>query len=134
MELAFVIWAVGVLPSLAGPVSFFGGLVVFFALGLTLYSSIVEKTGSYESDREEGKAFKEVSCKVFKWMLPIWLIACMIPDKTTSYQMLAAYGVQKVVENPQAQSLASDGVDVLKALMEKAKRELGEDMSKESTK
>lgn len=126
MELAFVIWAVGVLPSLAGPVSFFGGVVVFFALGLMLFSGIVEKTGSSENDREEGKAFKEAASKVFKWTLPIWLIACMIPDKTTSYQMLAAYGVQKVVENPQAQSLASDGVDVLKALMEKAKKELVE--------
>ncbi len=48
--------------------------------------------------------------------------------------MVGAYGTQKLVESPAAQELASDGVEVLKELLAKAKRELAEDKPKESAK
>lgn len=127
MELAFVIWAVGTLPSIASGVAFFGFMLMVVSFLAFVFCSVVEKSDSSENDIEIAKSLKTLSSKLLKIVIPVWFIACMIPDKTTSYQMLAAYGVQKVVENPQAQSLASDGVDVLKALMEKAKKELVED-------
>lgn len=44
--------------------------------------------------------------------------------------MVGAYGTQKLIENPVAKDLASDGVDVLKALMKKAKDNLEEKPAK----
>lgn len=130
MELAFVIWAVSVIPAIAGPVSFFGLFIVLFCAGLCIFASVVSKTSSSDSDKNEAKVVREITSKILKWTVPIWFIAILVPDKTTSYQMLAAYGVQKVVENETTQVLASDGVDVLKALMAKAKRELAEETPK----
>lgn len=51
-------------------------------------------------------------------------LACTIPGKKETWYILSAYGVEKLVENPSAQSLAEDGVDVLKELLARAKREL----------
>ena len=48
--------------------------------------------------------------------------------------MLAGYGVQKLAENETVQSLSSEGVDVLKEMLAKAKRELAEEKPKESSK
>lgn len=127
MELAFVIWAVGTLPTLAGMVCFATFVLMIIAGLVWGITSLFAKIEKKEDDVKECQAVANMAGKIFLWVLPLWFVFMLVPDKTTSYQMLAAYGVQKVVENPQAQSLASDGVDVLKALMEKAKKELAED-------
>jgi len=126
MELAFVIWAVGTLPSFASGIVFFGFILMLLSFLAYVFGSIVEKAESSQVDKDISAVVKKIASRTLFVVVPVWFMASMIPDKTTSYQMLAAYGVQKVVENPQAQSLASDGVDVLKALMEKAKKELAE--------
>lgn len=126
MELAFVIWAVGTLPLFSTAITFLGLLVMVtsgVAWGLTTIFS-AQDDGS--KDAAVCKVLKKPAGKIFMCALPIWFVFMLVPDKTTSYQMLAAYGVQKVVENPKAQELASDGVDVLSALMKKAKTELTE--------
>lgn len=123
MELAFVIWAVGTLPAFASGLSFITsmlGMVGGVGWGILSILSNVEQG----KDQEQAIALTPIFSKVFRYSLVIWFICMLIPDKTTSYQMLAAYGVQKVVENPKAQQLAGDGVDVLSALMKKAKIEL----------
>lgn len=127
MELAFVIWAVGTLPTLSSMVCF-ATFVLIIVAGLAWgITSLFAKIEKKEDDVKECQAVANMAGKVFLWVLPLWFVFMLVPDKTTSYQMLAAYGVQKTVENPKAQELASDGVDVLKALMEKAKKELAED-------
>jgi hypothetical protein len=126
MELVFVIWAVGTLPSFASAIVFFGFLLMILSFLAYVFGSIIEKADSSQEDKDIAAVVKKIASRTLFVVVPVWFMASMIPDKTTSYQMLAAYGVQKVVENPQAQSLASDGVDVLKALMEKAKKELAE--------
>lgn len=126
MELAFVIWAVGTLPMLAGMVCFATFVLLILAGVAWGITSIFAKVEKKEEDIKECESVAKMSGKVFLWVLPIWFIFMLVPDKTTSYQMLAAYGVQKVIENPKAQEFASDGVDVLSALMKKAKAELTE--------
>ena len=127
MELAFVIWAVGTLPVWSSYTAFLAFLVALISFFAWAFCTVLSKIEEDELVKSQAGSLQKVASKSLKWGIAVWFVACMIPDKTTSYQMLSAYGVQKVVENPQAQELASDGVDVLKALMEKAKKELAED-------
>lgn len=125
MELAFIIWAVGTLPSVSHGMCF----LLFFT---AIISGIIAVIMTFiEQDLEEDEQsrllatkFKGVSKTILYTSVPLWFFFLLIPDKETSYQMLAAYGVQTIVENETAQELASDGVDVLKALMQKAKADL----------
>ncbi|MNQ73936.1 hypothetical protein D3C85_886820 [compost metagenome] len=124
MELALIVWAVGTLPSLASGLCF-----IFFVLALlAAIAHICCKVFSIVEDREEDKQQCKELSKIFGCILfitaPIWFVCLLVPDEDTAYQMLAAYGVQSVVENEKAQELVSDGADVLKALMAKAKKEL----------
>lgn len=59
-----------------------------------------------------------------KWAVPLLLLLHMVPDEKTSWYMVGAYGTQKLVESPVAQELASDGVDVMKSLLARAKAEI----------
>lgn len=126
MELAFVIWAVGTLPTIASGMCF----LLFIVSAISFTGFIVGKVGSIiESNDDDVALLKNVSKLGRNIFIPsfiLWFAFLLIPDKTTSYQMLAAYGVQSIAENTKAQELASDGVDILKALMSKAKKELEE--------
>ena len=103
MELAFVIWAVGTLPTLAGMVCV-ATFVLMIAAGLAWsITSLFAKIEKKEDDVKECQAVANMAGKVFLWVLPLWFVFMLVPDKSTSYQMLAAYGVQKTVENPKAQ-------------------------------
>jgi len=82
------------------------------------------------SSKEEKAAYVSTRNKYLKMLwVPITfvVIACLIPSEKTTWYMVGAYGTQKLIENPETQALASDGVDILKSLMAKAKKELAED-------
>lgn len=128
MELAFIIWAVGTLPEVASGICFGAFLLAILSLIGWLVGKIGETVEKDEKDKNELGAISKLGRTIFLVTFPIWFIALLIPDKTTAYQMLAAYGVQTVVENPKAQGLAADGVDVLQALMKKAKQSLEEEI------
>lgn len=125
MELALVIWAVGTLPAVATGMCF----ILFFLILISgTLSAIMPFVENDPNEEDHGKLMatktKGVSKVVLFISLPLWFFFLLIPNKETSYQMLAAYGVQTLIENETAQELASDGVDVLKALMSKAKKDL----------
>lgn len=63
-----------------------------------------------------------------KWILAVILLTVsrLIPSQEVTSYMLA--------ENETVQSLSSEGVDVLKEMLAKAKRELSEEKPKESSK
>lgn len=124
MELAFVIWAVGTLPGVASGICFGAFLFAMLSLIVWTVGKIGETVESDQKDKDQLGAISKLGRTIFLVSFPIWFVALLVPDKTTAYQMLAAYGVQTVAENPKAQELASDGVDVLQALMKKAKSEL----------
>lgn len=110
MELVFVVWILGVLPPLGKSLVLIGSLGTF---GWVTCSFIMAAESS-------GKLHKA-------WLvtpLIILVIGAALPNRETTYAMAAAYGVQAIVENETANELASDGVDVLKAWMKKAKTEL----------
>lgn len=116
MSLVFIVWlvttfipSVSVLIALA---TIAGGIMFVF---LALYAFINE---------EVDPLLKFVSYK--KSIALVLFLACVVPSKESTWYMVGAYGTQKLIENPTAQELASDGVDVLKALMKKAKENLEE--------
>ncbi len=112
MELVFVVWILGVLPNLAKLLILIG----LVGIGITgwVICSVVMAAESL------GKLHKA-------WLftpLIILVLGAALPNRETTYAMAAAYGVQTIVENETANELASDGVDVLKAWMKKAKTEI----------
>lgn len=143
MELAIVVYLIGVLPSLAGSLGFIGlmGTLLLLTGGVALTISGNEK-GYYswdnkEEKQEQRKAFLLWGKRCFKAsILTIFLglVSALIPSEKTMYTMVAAYAGQKIAETPQAAQIANDGVDVLKDLLAKAKRELAEEKPKESAK
>lgn len=128
MELAFIVWAVGTLPA----VSSWLCLLLFIVIVCTT-TTVVAIGFIFEIDPDESEQAKLVAAKfkdagktVLFLSLPFYFFFLLMPDKETAYQMLAAYGVQTVAENERVQELAGDGLDVLQALMKKAKENLEE--------
>lgn len=125
MELALVIWAVGTFPAISTHLTF----LMFCIMLASSFGFFIGKHTA-EQYREETKAsqngilMSKISKRAFFFALPAWFIFLLVPDQKTAYQMLAAYGVQEVVTNEKVQEIAGDGVDVLQALMKKAKTEL----------
>lgn len=139
MSLVWIVYLIGVLPS----ISKFLGMLSFFGTIGTLGAGIVFLICSHDSSRwgwetQEMKEDKVATQKTYLWLVfklvPVavlmGVISSLIPSEKTMYYMVAAYGTEKLIENPVAKDLASDGVDVLKQLLVKAKKELQEDGSK----
>lgn len=116
MSLVFIVWLVTTfIPS----ISVLVGLAVIGCGGMFVFLSV------YACVEEEPEPLlKLLSYK--KSLALVVFLACVIPSKESTWYMVGAYGTQKLIENPAAQELASDGVDVLKALMKKAKDNLEE--------
>lgn len=126
MSLMFIVYVVGLIPNIIGLLQ--GVLSLCGAVGLLLVIALPAWC-DYQ--------FEMVISNLKKYaFIPITaaILLVVVPSEKTTYYMIAAYGTEKLIENPTAQALASDGVDVLKELLAKAKRELAEDKPKESAK
>ena len=127
MELALLIYAIGILNSFGG---LFGWLAVVTAFILPIYLAL---EAMFMADNpptdEEAKEIKKRVTKNAKIGIGCFVLLCslniLLPDEETSYTMLAAYGVQEVVTNEKVQNVASDSV----ALIE---QEIGEYLEKET--
>lgn len=135
MELAIIVYLIGVLPSVAGFVTF-ASVALFIIFALMTINSLIN-ADVYGIHSEKGKRSKvTIGTLGKKLWIPISLavVAALIPSEKTMYTMVAAYAGQKIAETPQAAQIANDGVDVLKELLAKAKRELAEDKKEEKPK
>jgi len=134
MSLALIVYLIAVIPKIGVAAWVILVLVGILYFVMTISSSVdLDVYGGYGEEHSSVK--KARSTRKFmrnKIWIPFTLliVAVVVPSKETLYTMVAAYGVEKLVDNPVAQDLASDGVDVLKQLMAKAKRELTEDTPK----
>lgn len=112
MEFAFIVWAIGTLPSIGSGLCAIGAMGSIAILVVQLIS-FVEGFG--------GKFIRYLAIT-----LPMFAIGAVIPDKETAYAMAAAYGVQSVAENERVQKIAGQGIDVLESYLEKTKKEFDE--------
>lgn len=124
MSLVLIVYLIGVLPNIAAFFGVIGGVIIFLIFGTALFCTVDMGSWSGEEKIVSHKALRKRALK-FSW-LPLLLIlfANTIPSEKTMWYMIAAYGTQKLIENPEAQALAADGVDVLKDLLAKAKKEI----------
>lgn len=120
MSLVFIVWLVNtVIPGLAALAGVSVFIMIFAAIILGIHACVEETTDVIKKTKP-----------LIKYAVIVVILAVCIPDKETTWYMVGAYGTQKLIENPAAQELASDGVDVLKALMKKAKDNLEEKETK----
>lgn len=135
MELAFIIYMIGILPSVGGFLTF-ASVALFTIFALMTINSLIN-ADVYGINSEKGKQSKVTIGTLGKklWIpISLALVATLVPSEKTMYTMVAAYAGQKIAETPQAAQIANDGVDVLKELLAKAKRELAEEKPKEDKK
>lgn len=120
MSLVFMVWMVTTFLPNIGLMVGIATIVTFVVFGfLALYAFIEEDA--------------DPLLKLLSYKKPICLVvflACVLPSKEATWYMVGAYGTQKLIDSPVAQDLASDGVDILKQLMAKAKKELSEESKK----
>lgn len=124
MSLVWIVYLIGVLPNIAAFFGVIGGVIITLIFGTALFCTVDMNSWDGEEKIASHKALRKRALK-FSW-LPLLLIlfANTIPSEKTMWYMIAAYGTQKLIENPEAQALAADGVDVLKDLLAKAKKEI----------
>lgn len=128
MEFAFIVWAIGTLPSVASAFCF----ILFFPMLVSLVGLIILRIAqAVENFSEDDIKQADKLAGVFKWIffpsLIFWSLFLLIPDKETAYAMAGAYGVQQVAQNERVQDLAGNGLSVLEAYLEKTKKELEKD-------
>lgn len=113
MEAMLIVWAIGVLPNLAGaliPIGLFGTLGSLFTFAFLWSESIEIK--------------KRFAIPVVFGFIMMLIVGSIIPDRNTALAMGAAYIGQNIIESPKVQELASDSVDVLSSYLKKAKKDL----------
>lgn len=125
MSLMFIIYLVfTAVPAL----KFMSGIVfLVWLIGIPVGMVIGAACRDISSDRTLWDYIIEDWIKK-KWKVAFifLLISKLIPNQEITSYMMAGYGVQKLAENETVQSLSADGVDVLKSMLAKAKKELQE--------
>lgn len=114
MELAFIIYLIDVLCGKG--LSFLLALTSMLGLLWFTYVYLYIFVGD-ERESEEAKLTLERSKKGKKYIWIALLLLVFIPSEKTAYKMLAAYGVQSIVENPKVQELGSKSLQVLEKAM-----------------
>lgn len=131
MTLALIVWLVMTVFPLLSSLSEIllavgiGWLVVFGFIFMITYDESY-MTGIFEASKRKLKS------KVWASLFALSFMCALVPSKETSWYMVGAYATQTVVQSDTAKELASDGVDVLKSLMARAKAEI-EPKMKEAT-
>lgn len=73
---------------------------------------------------EFAEKYEELACVYptktrYYFLLAFFILSCnLIPNKDTCYAMLAAYGVESIVTNPEVQKLGGKSLDVLNKAMD----------------
>jgi len=134
MSLAMLVYIISVIPTIKVVSVILLAIIGLFALGWFISSSVDLDVYGHYGEKDPKVIGAHSTRKQLKKLLTPAIIfltlAVFTPSKETLYIMVAAYGVEKMIENPIAKDLASDGVDVLKQLMAHAKKELAEDVPK----
>lgn len=117
MSLVLIVWLVNtVIPGLKG----LAVMAMLIIIGTLLMMAITQGVDNN---------WKPIKKLLSYWWVGVLILlsAVLIPNKETTWYMVGAYGTQKLIDNPETQALASDGVDILKALMKKAKDNLSKE-------
>jgi uncharacterized membrane protein YiaA len=125
MSLVLIVYLIGVLPSISVALATIGFItaILLSIIGIIWFCCSLDEYKNNETRQAYVKPYK-LCFKLIPVSLFLVLITSIVPSEKTMYYMVAAYGTEKLIENPIAKDLA--GVDVLKQLLAKAKKELQE--------
>lgn len=128
MNLALIVYFIGVL-STEGYLFGWGIALCILIIGIRMVATI----NIYEASRSHREVAEELLNSISKITKPILITAVVMviygffmPSKETAYTMLAAYGVETAVTNPNVQRVASKSLEVLESYMDeyqKSKKE-----------
>lgn len=119
MDLPFIIYLIEVICDNKGI-----GILAFIGcfawiVGFVVYcisNTATSDDQNYDSYQAYIKTYKNLwGTKVA--IICLVTIANLLPSKESAYIMLAAYGVEKVIDNPQVQELAGNSLKVLDKAM-----------------
>ena len=116
MLFAFIVWLV----MTAIPTLHVIGIITCIGFAIAIFA-----TTAYGADEDDFSYLKNV-CKHLKWGIPLVLAIALLPGERTSWFMVGAYATQTIAQSDVAQELGQDSVDVMKALLAKAKQEIGD--------
>lgn len=94
--------------------------IIITCLSLILVFASVPLGVEYTQGRQ-SESFKKalgVYKKAVIVLIAMIFYVTLVPSKETAYKMLAAYGVEKVAENPDVRRLAGKSLDVLEKAMD----------------
>lgn len=116
MSLVFIIYVVQVLlPAVSVTLDLLCGASAFFMLASTL-AHFTHKDDSWKPDYKECCVWVK-SKRNWIGVFILGLLANLVPDKETSYVLLAAYGVQEIASNDKVQELGGKSLEVLEKAM-----------------
>lgn len=129
MEFAAIVYLIGtVFPALSG-------IRGMLTVGAAIIAVVWFCGAMYWVDED----FKDATCLFFKftkkyliWAVPVIFVCNLIPDKETSYTMIAAYTAQKVGESDKVQHIAGQSLEIVEAFLAKTKKELEVDSVEKS--
>jgi hypothetical protein len=121
MEFAFLVYVVStifpIFSTVAGALMFVGcAVIAFWVFGTPFWFD-------NEFRVQRSHLFKGTKQYV-KWAVPVMIICSLVPDKETSYTMIAAYTAQSIGQNEKVQDIAGQSLDVIEAFLTKTKEEL----------
>lgn len=122
MSLVLIVYLIGLIPKVLSTTKF---VIILAGMAYLLLFILVPFWWDDHQKQVVNLCKKTVVIPIIAGLFYV-----LIPSEKTTYLMLAGYGVEKAIESPTVQSLAGDGVDVLKQLMARAKKELTEDAPK----
>jgi flagellar basal body-associated protein FliL len=93
-------------------------LLLLSVLLMVLATALIIIMRVGDSDEEEYQKAKKPYKYFCVFVGVIFLYYNLVPSKETVYKMLAAYGVEKVAENPDVRRLAGRSLDVLEKAMD----------------
>jgi glucan phosphoethanolaminetransferase (alkaline phosphatase superfamily) len=104
-----------------GFLTFFLGMAWVFGFAMSIVAKV---------DTTAGEIFREQFLSIYKSMWPLkafvvimLTLSTLVPSKETAYKMLAAYGVESLVTNPEVQKLGGKSLDVINKAMDEYLKE-----------
>lgn len=122
MSLPTMIYLIDVICGDWAGLEFVCGLFIIGVMGVKFVVILVPLV--HDLDTKEEEKIKELDKKLSKLYVIAYitivgmLLSNLIPERDTAYKMLAAYGVESVVANPDVQKLGGKSLQVLEKAMD----------------
>ena len=119
MNLAMIIYFIDVICGEHGGLAVITGIIlILWVFGFVVSICVRLDEDVNEDDRIQFMSIYKSLWPLKTFVMVMCLLSTVVPDKDTAYKMLAAYGVESIVTNPEVQKLGGKSLDVLNKAMD----------------